>query len=391
MTEIHVRPRVLLVDDEVNVLEGLRRHLRRSVDVVLADSAAAALRLLEEGPPVQVVVSDMRMPLTDGATLLAEVRQRWPDTSRLLLTGQADLDSAVAAVNHGQVFRFLLKPCPPDELLLAIQAGIEQHRLVTAERELLEQTLRGSVQALLSVLSLAHPPAFARAHRVSDLVARVAAAAGHSLGWEIEVAAMLSQLGAVSLPTAVVERLNQGRLEARDRAMLIRLPAVSERLLDGIPRLDDVRDVVRWQRSRYDGRGSAPGAPTGEDLPLGARLLRVALDSDTLLSQGLPGGSVVAALQQDEGACDPALLAALAVVLHDGRGAPKAVQITDLLPGDVLAEDVVTRLDVLLVGRGSVVTSGLVERLHNHAEQLPAFLFVEPRRRIETCQLSDHG
>ena len=380
MTGPDGRPRVLLVDDEVNVLEGLRRHLRRSVEVVLAGGADEALAVLEAGPAVQVVVSDMRMPGTDGATLLAAVRARWPDTSRLLLTGQADLDSAVAAVNQGRVFRFLLKPCPPDQLLLAVQAGVEQHRLVTAERELLEQTLRGSVQALLSVLSLAHPPAFARAHRVSALVARVAAAAGCELTWEVEVAAMLSQLGAVSLPTAVLERLNDGRLEARDKAMLVRLPAVSVRLLDGIPRLDAVRDVVRWQRLRYDGRGSAPGSPSGADLPLGARLLRVALDADTLLSQGLPGGSVVATLRQDEGALDPALLTALSGVLHDGRGAPRAVRVGQLVAGDVLAEDVVSRLDVLLVGRGSIATPGMVERLRNHAEHLPEFLFVEPAR-----------
>jgi response regulator RpfG family c-di-GMP phosphodiesterase len=380
VTRADARPRVLLVDDEVNVLHGLRRHLRASVDVVIAGSADEALEVLEAGPAVQVVVSDMRMPGTDGAALLAAVRARWPDTSRVLLTGQADLESAVAAVNQGQVFRFLLKPCPPDQLLLAVEAAVEQHRLVTAERELLEQTLRGSVQALLSVLSLAHPPTFARAHRVSALVARVAEAAGCALTWEVEVGAMLSQLGAVSLPAGVLERLNAGRPEARDGAMLVRLPALSERLLDGIPRLDAVRDVVRCQRLRYDGRGSAPGSPRGADLALGARLLRVALDADVLLSQGMPGGSVVATLRQDPGALDPALLMALGSVLDDGRGAPRPVRVGELVAGDVLAEDVVTRLDVLLVGRGSITTPGMVERLRNHAEHLPEFLFIEPAR-----------
>ena len=148
--------------------------------------------------PVDLVISDMRMPAMDGATFLKYARTGAPDTVRVLLTGQADMDSAIAAVNEGNIFRFLTKPCPIDVLLTALKACVEQHRLVTAERVLLEETLRGSVKMLTEVLSLVSPTAFGRAARLQQRVAAIAAQMGIRDRWHIEVAAMVSQIGPVT-------------------------------------------------------------------------------------------------------------------------------------------------------------------------------------------------
>ena len=123
-------------------------------------------------------MSDMRMPVMDGAAVLAQARSARPDTVRILLTGQADLEDAVAAVNNGNIFRFLLKPCPRPVLVQALSDAVEQHRMITAERELLERTLRGSVAALFDVLSLANPLAFARAVRIQQIVLQLIEAIG---------------------------------------------------------------------------------------------------------------------------------------------------------------------------------------------------------------------
>src|SRR4051794_20735889 len=106
-----IRPRVLLVDDEVAVLDGLRRRLRTQFEIVTASSAAEATGVLEQSGNFAVVVSDMQMPVMDGARFLAVVRSRWPEAVRLLLTGHADINSALSAVNESQIFRFLCKPC----------------------------------------------------------------------------------------------------------------------------------------------------------------------------------------------------------------------------------------------------------------------------------------
>ncbi len=362
------RPRVLLVDDEAAVLDGLRRQLRGRAEVVTATSGAEALALLAAGPAYATVISDMRMSAMDGAELLRQIHERWPDTTRILLTGQADLHAAMAAVNEGRVFRFLLKPITPEELRAVVAAGARQHQLITAERELLEATLRGAVQALLDVLSVAHPPAFARATRVRRLVSQLVAVLDAPDAWQLEVAAMLSQLGAVSLPLETLERLNAGQaLGTLDRGMLARIPRVTEHLLTEIPRLEPVRTAIRCQRLRYDGHNTSPRSPRGADIPLGARLLRLALDADALTSQGMRRDNVHRELSKDAGAYDPALLALLAPVLADRPSASRSVRIEDLRPGMVVAQDVLNDRGALLIGRGSEITSALVERLRNHA------------------------
>src|SRR3569832_2140415 len=119
--------RVLCVDDEVRVLEGLERTLFEHFEVTTESNPLRAVALIEAGPPFAVVLSDMRMPELDGAGLLARARELAPLTSRLLLTGQSDVNSAVAAVNEGQILRVLWKPCPPEALISALELGVEQY------------------------------------------------------------------------------------------------------------------------------------------------------------------------------------------------------------------------------------------------------------------------
>ena len=109
--------RVLFVDDEPNVLDSIRRQLRKSCEILTATSGVEALALLKDTGPVALVISDMRMPGMSGAELLAKIRDLYPDTVRMILSGQADLESTISAVNEGHVFRFLTKPCVSPQVL----------------------------------------------------------------------------------------------------------------------------------------------------------------------------------------------------------------------------------------------------------------------------------
>ena len=144
--------KILLVDDEPNVLEALEANLMFDYDVVTAGGGAQGLERMNADGPFGVVISDMRMPEMNGARFLAEVKRRHPDTTRVLLTGYSEVDAAISAINDGSVFRFLTKPCPPDVLVETVEQGLEQHRLRLAERELLEGTVRGAVGLLTDVL-----------------------------------------------------------------------------------------------------------------------------------------------------------------------------------------------------------------------------------------------
>jgi DNA-binding NtrC family response regulator len=196
--------RVLFVDDEQNVLDGIQRSLRKHMAIQTATSGAEGLRLLRETGPFALVVSDMRMPNMNGAQFLTKVREQEPDTVRMILSGQADLEATIAAVNDGHIYRFLSKPCPPEKLLSAVEDGLKQHRLINAERVLLEQTLSGAVKMLIEILGMVSPTASSRASRLQRYVVELAAALSLPARWQWGLAAYVSQIGCVTLPKEIL-------------------------------------------------------------------------------------------------------------------------------------------------------------------------------------------
>jgi DNA-binding NarL/FixJ family response regulator len=361
------RTRILCVDDEPLVLEGLTLHLRRRYTVQTATSGAAALDILRADPGVGVIISDMRMPGMDGATFLRETMTLVPDAVRILLTGHTDIDAAIRAVNDGHIFRFLMKPCAPARLTHAVDLAAEQHRLVTAERVLLQETLHGSIATLVDVLSLTNPAEFGRAMRVKQTVTALAVRVGMASRWQVEVAAMLSQLGTISLPPQTAEKLRDGRPLAEDEAEMVeRAPAIAERLLAHIPRLETARAMLAgFSGARVDRDLVASGEE--ELVRRGAQLLRIATDFDVLLAQGRAPAEAVEALLARGDTYDAALLEALAR-LHGSDRTPSKVRdlpLASLQVGMVLAEDVRLTSGTLLAARGYQVTLGFVERARN--------------------------
>jgi two-component system, probable response regulator PhcQ len=149
------KSKLLLVDDEPNLTSALVRSLDRSqFEIFTADSAQQGLMILA-GHDIDVVVSDERMPGMTGSEFLSEVRKRWPNTIRMILSGQADLEAAVRAINEGEVYRFLLKPCHPTELQHTILQGLQHKKLVSQSRRLLQEHLK--TQNLLDELEKANP------------------------------------------------------------------------------------------------------------------------------------------------------------------------------------------------------------------------------------------
>jgi len=361
------KPSILCVDDEPNVLDGIRRHLRLHYDVSTATSGAEGLRALSQ-EPYAAVVSDLRMPEMDGIQFLSRVRQKSPDTTRILLTGNADVGSAASAVNDGAIFRFLTKPCPPKVLQRDVEMAVEQHRLVTAERELLERTLHGSIRMLTEALALANPSTFGQATRVKHRAGEVAARLGAPARWKMEMAAMLSRVAYVTVPSEILERMSSGEtLTDGEQAMIDRLPGVSETLLADLPRLEDVRSILRHQNQPFQGQNGAGEAP-----PVGARILKAVLDLDTLEARGTPADSALDVLRGREGEYDPAVLEALAHTswsqgtFEDVREVP----VDGLRVGMVLLDPVESTDGRLLVAQGQEVSVGLLERLRNFATNI---------------------
>lgn len=354
--------RILFVDDERNLLDSYRRSLGRKYSIETAGGGEEGLAAMAARGPFAVVVSDLRMPGMDGVRFLTEVRTRVPDSVRIMLTGGADVEAAVAAVNQGNLFRFLTKPCPPDQLAAALDAALQQYRLVTAEKELLEKTLSGSVRVLTEVLSLASPRAFGRAQRIRRIARQLADHLQVPKPWQVELAAMLSQLGAVTLTPELADKVESGApLDEDEQTQVDSLPGVAASLIGNIPRLEPIARLIE---------GSRTGAALSEDdaTNKGVRALRAALAYDRQLARGSQPDQAREAIGKDLGE-DAAQLAGVLIPSGSGEGQSRLRMLTmrDLGTGMVIDQDLRTRWGMLLVAKGQEVTAPLLARLRAYA------------------------
>ena len=377
--------RILCVDDDPNILQAYQRALRKRLNIELALGGEEAFEAVSGLGPYAVVVADMQMPGMNGVELLAKVKEIAPDTVRMMLTGNADQQTALEAVNEGHIFRFMTKPCPPEDFAKALEAGIAQYRLITAERELLSKTLSGAVKMLTEVLSLASPTAFGRASRVRQLAHKLIGQLGLKQTWQIEIAAMLSQVGCVAIAEETLAKVHRGEQLSRTEAEDYRAhPLVARELVANVPRLDLVAEIIACQEQRYDGQGSSPDGKRGDAIPLGSRILKVALDFDTLVSIGSTPELALAEINDREGWYDPTVVAALRNVLQvKDVHVVRRVRVSQLLDGLTIAADVESIQGTLLCARGQEVTPSLRARLKTYLanigikEQIKVFVPAE--------------
>lgn len=364
--------RVLFVDDEPNVLAAFKRQLYRSFDVYTALGGEQGLEMIQTKGPFPVVVADMSMPGMNGIEFLSKVKEISEDTVRIMLTGNSTLETAIAAVNEGSIFRFLTKPCPPDQLARTLEAAIRQYELVTAEKELLEKTLRQSIHVLTEVLSMVNPTAFGRASRVGRIVKDICKVLAIDDSWQIEVAAMLSQIGCVIVPEDTLVKAYTGApLSPQETEMFHNHVEVGKDLVASIPRLEPVAEIITYQEKLFDGTGLPEDSKRGKAIPLGARILKVALDFDTLIGSGRTAPEACLIMETRQGWYDPEILTALKQVVDLRKVQEiKFLNVQDLEPGMVLADDVKTTTGVLVVKKGQEVIPSMQMRLINYKKTM---------------------
>lgn len=362
--------KILLVDDDCNILDGYRRSLSREFLIETAMGGEQALKFAAENGPYAVVVSDMRMPGMDGIQLLSSIKAQSPDTIRIMLTGNADIDMAINAINEGSIFRFLNKPCSKEVMAKTLTAALVQYRLVIAEKQLLEQTLSGSIQVLTEVLSLVNPAAFSRAERARRYIHHIVTAMSLGNPWQYEVAAMLSQLGCVTLASETIDAVYSGeKLLPNEQAQYDAHPSVAYDLLAKIPRLEPIARMIEHQ-NRPVPVGSAAD-PEMADMRLGTEILRLTLAYESLIHKGTSRTEAVHTLSRQNKNFSPEFFHALVELDPNAEeGEIRKCRIEELSPGMIIQQEIRTSEGALLVSKGQEVTSPLLFKLKNfHARR----------------------
>jgi len=361
--------KILFVDDDAHILQAFQRTLRRKFNLETALGPEEGLRCVREKGPFAVVVSDMRMPNMSGVEFLRQVREINPDTVRMILTGNADQQTAIDAVNEGYIFRFLTKPCPAEVLARALEAGLEQYRLITAERELLSKTLAGCIRVLTDILSLVAPEAFGRALRVREIVSRLCRELNVRDSWQVEIAAMLAPIGCIAMPDEIVQKVFRGEvLKEHEQLTYQTHPRIAYDLLSKIPRLEQVALIVAYQEKLFDGRGFPADLVSEDAIPLGSRILKLAMDWDDLIQAGISPEMALAEIMDRHGWYDPSVVAALRRTLNLNRVCVvREMKVSDLVDGLILADNVYSVNGTLLCSKGQEITPAIRFRLRNYA------------------------
>jgi response regulator RpfG family c-di-GMP phosphodiesterase len=358
--------RVLFVDDDLDILSAFRRNLRKHFLVKTADNANAAIEIMKENPPFACIVSDYRMPGMDGIEFLTLVKKLSPDSVRIIITGFADLETAIAAVNKGNIYRFLTKPVPTGDVISTLTDATELYRLITSEKQLLNQTLKGSIKILIDMLSAVNPDGFAHSSGIHKLARRIAERLNMKNTWEVEIAALLSHIGAVTLPQDIVEKKYYGYNLSKEENRIFNSQAdFGAKLLANIPRLEEVAEAIRFQFMDFKLHGSKTEDGHIIDIPMIARILKVVNDYMDLSKKGKTDQAILVELINKVGSYDNSVLAALKEELLGGRGRyiVRSMPFKQLRIGMILADDIKDLKENKLVNKGQEVTDVLLMRL----------------------------
>lgn len=412
-------------------ISGSRSLVRPDgVRLLTARSGEDALQLLEEcAASVGVIISDYAMPGMNGAELLYAVRLRWPDITRVLLTGNADLPAGARAVNEGQVARLYTKPWRPDEFRQAVAQALEQYRILAENRRLraladeqaarleqwnqhlqrqvaertaeLEQAnarlrrgLLETVRLLVTSLEQRLPQRAAECREVARLAGRLAERAGMTpdeARW-VQVAALVHDVGLTGLPDAILRR-SPGELSMAASAQYQRHAVLGQHMLSVVPDLADMARWIRHHHERWDGRGY-PDRLVGEAIPLPARI--IALADGHLHATAFEGGTAAQwrRAQATAGAYDPELLRLLddelrgRPLLGSGAGDAVGVPVERLRPGMVLEDEVKSSSGAVLLRAGERLTADHVQRLQQFLKGGRA---TDAARRGGWCGRGDPG
>ncbi|MCV6622131.1 MAG: response regulator [Cellvibrionaceae bacterium] len=372
---------VLFVDDEPNVLKAFRRTLRGEFDIHLADSGEAALKQLSAGTTFSVIVSDMQMPEMNGIEFLEKSKEIQPNAIRIMLTGNADQQTAIDAINQGNIFKFINKPSSPQIVSEVLNSAIQQYTLNNLEEDLLENTLRASIEALSDTLALASPDIFGRTSRLKDHVTRCVSILGVKEVWRYEALSMLCLVGLVSLPEEAINAINQGeKLDANFEQMYHYHPELAFQLISRIPRMEDIANSIRYQNKNFNGSGYPEDDVSGSDIPVASRLLKVIVDFDHY--ESLHGSSEYA-INKMRGKAgiyyDPKILDLFVksleyIVQKDEQHVP----ISELDDDMVLSRDVKTKSGALLLSKGIRISDATRSRLRSfqRSRSIPDSIFI---------------
>ena len=392
---------ILIVDDTPQNLQLLFRLLRdRGYNARPVSSGALALEAARQMPP-DLILLDINMPDMDGYQVCERLKAdpNLKDIPVIFISALNESLDKVKAFGFGGV-DYIAKPFQAEEVEARVKTHLTLYHQQRAERDLLENTLNGSIKLLSDIIAATDPASFGRARKLRDLMRTVSTSIKTESNWEYELAAMLAGIGLVTIPPSVISRSQEGQhLSSKEIGVLDRIPQIGHDLLSNIPRLERVARIILYQNKNYDGSGFPVDLVSGEEIPHGARLLHILTDLLKQEEREPSRTAVLAGMRHTSGRYDINLLEGVIARFSSSRQqtfpsheeqAPrdelavadgsritktldalsedKYLMLAEIRAGQILKSDVMAANGVLIVGAETVMSAMLLMKLHNFAE-----------------------
>lgn len=412
---------ILILDDEVNVLKSLERLLEEeSYDIITVLDGNKALEMVKTHTP-SLIISDYRMPGMNGVEFLSQACQVYPDSIRVMLTGFADIDAVIGAINKGEIYRYITKPWKEDEFKALIRDCLKQYELIRENKYLLNLTIKQNeelkdlntnlekkvedrtkelqesnlklktlyealeksfvetVKIVLKTLEIKNEKLGIHAKRVAAMAVSMAQRMGLEPKQirDIEIAGLFHDIGKVNMPSFMLFKTGS-LLGNEQKAILRQHPVMGSIALSGVERLREVSYIVLCHHEHVNG-GGYPYRKKGDEIPLGAKIIAVADTFENLTSEAIIGEKALTNeeafkhIQSKANICfDPEAVRSLGSVMKGLKPAVKSnvkvkVSIEELEEGMVLASHIHTRSGILIMAENDVVSKNIIERIKQYA------------------------
>lgn len=363
--------KVLMVDDDLNMLKAVARRLSKHYDIVMAGSGAEGLEKIDKEGSFPVIVSDMKMPGMDGIRFLQRARRKSPLSIFVMLTGELSQQTMLRAMNEGQVFRFITKPCSHEDLLATLEASWRQFHLVNAEKQLLQKTLVGAVDAIVNIFETLMPDGVIRSTAIQQIVETLQVRLRIQKRWEYSLASRLALLGYGLVGRTLSNVVSQPDFSDQDEQELLQKScAKSAEVLAKIPRLKTTSDIITRAVDSSGTISTLTPISDSEVVQVGSTLLRVALEWESTKRLGLTGPEALATLRKRLPDLNQEVISCLEDMdLDFVKAKQKQIPVHDLKIGMVLQKGVCAKDGRVLISEGRRLTKPLIDKLNSYIDR----------------------
>lgn len=363
---------VLFIDDDINLLNSFKRLMNDEFNVVTAQAPETGLQIMEHDGPFAIIVSDMKMPGLSGVEVLSCAHKINPDTVRVLLTGFTEHQCAIDAVNIGKVNKFLTKPCDLDTMSSVLRAGIRQYQSTLSEKELLGRTYNGIINVLSQILAIVNPVAQSKANRLKQYCRHITDEIHLEEKFIVEVAAMLSQLGCITISQETLERYEYGgTLDENELQQIKKNNILVQKLLMNIPMFEDIAEILALSDKQIHKSDSSSRDYKQHNLKLSGKILQVANGIDRYITSGVSPLDAISLLKDDIHFNDNELVDSLNTYDFNIKNMIRMyVCANELNTKMIIDSDIYSTNGVLLVKKGQSVTYQILSSLKNFSRNV---------------------